>query len=155
MWYFVPQGGLNTDAEYDLTIAIASEAEEVSSTTNMIAEQIGNITQPPPGVNNFKLGFASPGFTTTYPDITFRSSTAGASRYDVTVFIHVMERIWSDLDHTDLIEERERIVEWNIGTINTMTTKGGGAAEGGERFAVLFHATQLEAILTSPAYCTG
>ena len=97
MWYFVPQGGLNTDAEYDLTIAIASEAEEVSSTTNMIAEQIGNITQPPPGVNNFKLGFASPGFTTTYPDITFKwSSTAGASRYDVTVFIHVIERIWSD-----------------------------------------------------------
>ena len=147
MWYFVPQGGLNTDAEYDLTIAIASEAEEVSSTTNMIAEQIGNITQPPPGVNNFKLGFASPGFTTTYPDITFKwSSTAGASRYDVTVFIHVMERIWSDLDHTDLIEERERIVEWNIGTINTNDDEGGEVLQkevSGSRFYSTL-ATQLE-----------
>ena len=105
MWFFVPEGGLDTDAEYDLSIAIDEEPEDVSSTTNMIAEQIGNITQPPPGVNNFKIGFASPGFTTTYPDITFKwSSTAGASRYDITVFIHVIERIWNDVDHTDLIE---------------------------------------------------
>lgn len=148
MWYFVPEGGLDTDAEYDLTIAIEEEEEEVSSTTNMIAEQIGNITQPPPGVNNFKLGFASPGFVTTYPDITFKwSSTAGASRYDITVFIHVIERIWNDLEHTDLLEERERVVEWNIGTLNTDDDEGGEVLQkevSGSRFYSTL-ATQLEA----------
>jgi len=46
MWYFIPEGGLDTDAEYDLAIAIEGE-DDVSSSTNMIAEQIGNITQPP------------------------------------------------------------------------------------------------------------
>ncbi|MBN31770.1 MAG: hypothetical protein CL845_07260 [Crocinitomicaceae bacterium] len=147
MWYFVPQDGLNTDAEYDLTIGIASETEEVSSTTNMIAEQIGNITQPPPGVNSFKLGFASPGFTTTYPDITFKwSSTAGASRYDIAVLIHVVERIWNDLEHTDLLEERERIVEWNLGSKSTEDDGGGEPLQkevSGQRFFTTL-ATQLE-----------
>jgi hypothetical protein len=148
MWYFVPQGGLNTDAEYDLSIDIASDDDEIRSTTNMIAEQIGNITQPPPGVNNFKLGFASPGFVTTYPDITFKwSSTAGASRYDITVFIHVIERVWNDLAHTDLLEERERVVEWNIGTLNTDDDEGGEVLQkevSGSRFYSTL-ATQLEA----------
>lgn len=148
MWYFVPVGGLNTDAEYDLSIDIASDEDEVRSTTNMIAEQIGNITQPPPGVNNFKLGFASPGFVTTYPDITFKwSSTAGASRYDITVFIHVTERVWNDLAHTDLLEERERIVEWNIGSLNTDDDEGGEVLQkevSGSRFYSTL-ATQLDA----------
>lgn len=147
MWYFVPEVGLDTDAEYDLEIAIDEEEELVSATTNMIAEQIGNITQPPPGVNNFKLGFASPGFVTTYPDITFKwSSTAGASRYDITVFIHVIERVWNDLEHTDLLEERERIVEWNIGTLNTDDDEGGEVLQkeiSGSRFYSTL-ATQLD-----------
>ena len=147
MWYFVPVAGLDTDAEYDLAIAIDEEEELVSATTNMIAEQIGNITQPPPGVNNFKLGFASPGFVTTYPDITFKwSSTAGASRYDITVFIHVIERVWNDLEHTDLLEERERIVEWNIGTLNTDDDEGGEVLQkeiSGSRFYSTL-ATQLD-----------
>ena len=147
MWYFVPEDGLDTDAEYDLEIAIDEEEELVSATTNMIAEQIGNITQPPPGVNNFKLGFASPGFVTTYPDITFKwSSTAGASRYDITVFIHVIERVWNDLEHTDLLEERERIVEWNIGTLNTDDDEGGEVLQkeiSGSRFYSTL-ATQLD-----------
>ena len=148
MWYFVPESGLDTDAEYDLTISIEEEEEEVRSTTNMIAEQIGNITQPPPGVNNFKLGFASPGFVTTYPDITFKwSSTAGASRHDITVFIHVIEYVWNDLEHTDLFEARERIVEWNIGTLNTDDDEGGEVLQkevSGSRFFSTL-ATQLEA----------
>ena len=55
MWYFVPEGGLDTYAEYDLSIAIDEEPEVVSSTTNMIAEQIGNITQPPRASTTSKL----------------------------------------------------------------------------------------------------
>ena len=147
MWYFVPEGGLNSDATYDFDMEIASEATPVSSSTNMIAEQIGNITQPPPGVNNFKLGFASVGFQTTYPDITFKwASTAGASRYDITVYIHVIERIWADLDHTVLVEERPRVVEWNIGTLNTSDDGGGEVLQkevSGERFFTTL-ATKLE-----------
>lgn len=148
MWYFVPEGGLNSDATYDFDLEIASEATPVSSSTNMIAEQIGNITQPPPGVNNFKLGFASVGFQTTYPDITFKwASTAGASRYDITVYIHVIERIWEDLNHTVLLEERPRVVEWNIGTLNTSDDGGGEVLQkevSGERFFTTL-ATKLEA----------
>ncbi|MDG2208769.1 MAG: hypothetical protein P8K81_02145, partial [Flavobacteriales bacterium] len=117
MWYFVPEGGLNADAEYDFDLEIVGNAG-AEATTNMIANQIGNITQPPPGVANFKLGFVSLGFQTTYPDITFKwSSTAGAKRYDITVMVHVMERIWEDLSHTVLLEEKERVVEWNIGSL--------------------------------------
>jgi hypothetical protein len=147
MWFFVPEGGLDTDGEYDLNISIESEETPVSATTNMIAEQVGNITQPPPGVNNFKIGFASVGFQTTFPDITFKwSSTAGASRYDITVFIHVFERVWQDLEHTILLEERERVVEWNIGTLNTDDDEGGQVLQkevSGERFYTKL-ATKLE-----------
>lgn len=146
MWYFVPEGGLNTDAEYDFDLEIVGDSS-AEATTNMIANQIGNITQPPPGVPNFKLGFVSLGFQTTYPDITFKwSSTAGAKRYDITVMIHVMERIWEDLGHTVLLEEKERVVEWNIGSLSTNDDGGGQVlqkAVSGERFFTTL-ATQLE-----------
>ena len=91
MWYFVPEEGLGTDAEYDLSIAIDEEPEEVSSTTNMIAEQIGNITQPP-RVNNFKIGFAV-GFDDLSGHHLQVVIDRRGGRYDVTVFIHVIERI--------------------------------------------------------------
>lgn len=147
MWFFVPEQGLDTDAEYDLDISILTEDAQITSSTNMIAEQIGNITQPPPGVNNFKLGFASVSQTIIYPDITFKwSSTEGASRYDIAVYVHVIERIWNDLGHTDLAEERERLIEWNIGTLNTENDEGGQVlqkAVSGERFYSIL-ATKLE-----------
>ena len=147
MWYFIPEGGLNTDAEYDLKIAIEGEEDDVTATTNMIAEQIGNISQPPPGVTNFKIGFASVGFQTTFPDITFKwSSTAGASRYDATMLIHVTERMWNDEAHTDLLTEEERIIEWPIGTLTTQDDEGGDILQkevSGERFFTTL-ASQLE-----------
>ena len=146
MWYFIPEGGLDTDAEYDLDISIADEGD-VSSTTNMIAERIGNISQPPPGVTNFKLGFASVGFQTTFPDLTFKwSSTAGASRYDAKILIHVIERTWNDEEHTDLLTEEERIIEWPIGTLNTQDDEGGDVLQkevSGERFFTTL-ASQLQ-----------
>ncbi|MBT6163060.1 MAG: DUF4249 family protein [Crocinitomicaceae bacterium] len=146
MWYFIPEGGLDTDAEYDLDISIADEGD-VSSTTNMIAERIGNISQPPPGVTNFKLGFASVGFQTTFPDLTFKwSSTAGPSRYDAKMLIHVIERTWNDEEHTDLLTEEERIIEWPIGTLNTQDDEGGDVLQkevSGERFFTTL-ASQLQ-----------
>lgn len=125
MWFFVPEQGMNSDAEYHFHMLIEGE-EEVAAETNMIAQQIGNITQPPPGVANFKLGFASLGFATTFPDLTFKwSSTAGASRYDAMLLIHVTERVWNDLEHTDLLEERDVVVEWPVGTLSTSSDEGG------------------------------
>ena len=146
MWFFVPENGLNSDAQYHFHMLINGE-EEVKAQTNMIAQQIGNITQPPPGVSNFKLGFASMGFVTTFPDLTFKwSSTAGASRYDALLLIHVTERVWNNLEHTDLLEEREVIVEWPVGTLTTTTDLGGQVLQkevSGQNFYTNL-ATQLE-----------
>jgi hypothetical protein len=146
MWFFVPEGGLDSEAEYDFSLDIA-DGTHAEATTNMIATQAGNITQPPPGVSNFKFGFASIGFQTTYPDITFKwSSTDGASQYDISMRIHVTERIWGDLAHTQLVDEVERIVEWPMGSLRTDSDEGGEVLQkevSGERFFTTL-ATQLE-----------
>lgn len=146
MWFFVPEGGLDAAAEYDFNLDI-TDGTHAEATTNMIATQAGNITQPPPGVNNFKFGFASIGFQTTYPDITFKwTSTDGASQYDISMRIHVTERIWADLAHTQLVDEIERIVEWPMGSLRTDSDDGGEGLQkevSGERFFTTL-ATQLE-----------
>ena len=137
MWFFVPEGGLDSEAEYDFSLDIA-DGTHAEASTNMIATQAGNITQPPPGVTNFKFGFASIGFQTTYPDITFKwSSTEGASQYDISMRIHVKERIWADLEHTQLVDELDRIIEWPMGSLRTDTDEGGEVLQkevNGERF---------------------
>ena len=137
MWFFVPEGGLDSEAEYDFSMDIA-DGTHAEASTNMIATQAGNITQPPPGVVNFKFGFASIGFQTTYPDITFKwSSTEGASQYDISMRIHVTERIWADLEHTQLVDELDRIIEWPMGSLRTDTDEGGEVLQkevNGERF---------------------
>ncbi len=137
MWFFVPEGGLDSEAEYDFRLDIA-DGTHAEASTNMIATQAGNITQPPPGVVNFKFNFASIGFQTTYPDITFKwSSTEGASQYDISMRIHVKERIWADLEHTQLVDELDRVIEWPMGSLRTDTDEGGEVLQkevSGERF---------------------
>ncbi len=137
MWFFVPEGGLDSEAEYDFSLDIA-DGTHAEASTNMIATQAGNITQPPPGVVNFKFNFASIGFQTTYPDITFKwSSTEGASQYDISMRIHVKERIWADLEHTQLVDELDRVIEWPMGSLRTDTDEGGEVLQkevSGERF---------------------
>ena len=137
MWFFVPEGGLDSEAEYDFSLDIA-DGTHAEASTNMIATQAGNITQPPPGVVNFKFNFASIGFQTTYPDITFKwSSTEGASQYDISMRIHVKERIWADLEHTQLVDELDRVIEWPMGSLRTDTDEGGEVLQkevNGERF---------------------
>lgn len=137
-WYFVPPSGLNPNAEYDLEVDIA-DGTEVRATTDMIASIAGNITQPPPGVVGYKMGFANIGpASTTYPDQTFKwSTTAGARRYEVTLVIHVIEREWADAAHTQLVEERTRDIEWYIGSVDASSTSGGQVLikeVNGERF---------------------
>ena len=63
--YFAKTTGndqLNPDAEYRLELTI-DDTVNVSAVTNMIGVTVGNITQPPMGIDNLKLGFASVGST--------------------------------------------------------------------------------------------
>ena len=146
MWFFVPENGLDVEAEYDFSLDIA-DGKHAEASTNMIVTPPGNITQPPPGVVNYKFNFASIGFQTTYPDIKFKwSSTDGASQYDISMRIHVEERIWADLAHTQLVDERSRVIEWPMGSLRTSSDGGGEALQkevNGERFFSTL-ATKLE-----------
>jgi hypothetical protein len=147
-WFFVPEGGLNPDALYDLDVVLA-DGDHPTATTNLIASVTGNITQPPAGVSTFKYGFANIGpFTTTFPDITFKwSSTTGASRYDVAMEIMIQEQVWANEAHTDLVETRDRTLVWSIGSVDTNDDEGGEVLTkvvNGEQF-FSFLATKLEA----------
>jgi hypothetical protein len=146
-WYFVPEGGLNAASEYQIEVDIA-DGDRAVATTNLIASVTGNITQPPAGVATFKYGFANigPSFT-TYPDLTFKwASTAGASRYDVSMDIHVTEKVWADDAHTELLETRNRVLTWAIGSVDTNDDDGGEVLSkvvNGEQF-FSFLANRLE-----------
>lgn len=147
-WFFVPSGGLDPTAEYELDIALA-DGDHPHAFTNLIAPVVGNITQPPSGVATFKYGFANIGQNiTTFPDITFKwASTPGASRYDVSMTIAVTEHLWADEAHTDLLETIERSLVWAIGSVDTNDDEGGeilAKVVNGEQF-FSFLANKLEA----------
>ena len=125
-WYFVSPAGLNPSSSYRISVDLA-DGDQAQATTNLISSVPGNITQPPSGVATFKYGFANigPSFT-NYPDITFKwASTAGASRYDVSMDILVTEFIWADDAHTELLEARDRVLTWSIGSLDTNSDEGG------------------------------
>lgn len=125
-WFFPTPSGLDLDATYRFVLELA-DGDEAEAETDMIAAIAGNITQPPPGVSNFKYSFANigPSFT-NYPILTFKwSSAPGARRYDASMRVHVVERMWEDLAHTVLAEERERVIEWYIGSVTTDDIEGG------------------------------
>ncbi len=125
-WYVPTPGGLDVDAEYRFVLDVA-DGHTAEAQTDMIEAITGNITQPPPGVNNFKYSFANIGPSlTTYPILTFKwSSAPGARRYDASMRVHVVERIWADLEHTVLQQEVERVIEWYIGSVTTNDIDGG------------------------------
>jgi len=129
--YFAPTRAndgtaLNPDAEYRLELVI-DDTTEVEAITNMISTTIGNITQPPMGIDNLKLGFASVGSSNvTYPNYTFKwSSTEGASRYDAIILVHFIEHYWADDFHTLLDSSRARTIEMPIGTVDPNDDDGG------------------------------
>ena len=116
---------LNPDAEYRLEVLI-DDTVEVSASTNMIGETIGNITQPPMGIDNVKLGFASVGSSIVqYPTYTFRwSSTPGASRYDAVLVVHYVEHYWADDFHTELDSTKNRSLEIFMGSVDPSDDEG-------------------------------
>lgn len=116
---------LNPDAEYRLELTI-DDTVNVSAVTNMIGVTVGNITQPPMGIDNLKLGFASVGSTVVqYPNYNFRwSSTPGASRYDAVLVVHYVENYWADDFHTELDSTKQRSMEIFIGTVEPNDDEG-------------------------------
>lgn len=116
---------LNPDAEYRLELTI-DDTVNVSAVTNMIGVTVGNITQPPMGIDNLKLGFASVGSTIVqYPTYNFRwSSTPGASRYDAVLVVHYVENYWADDFHTELDSTKHRSMEIFIGTVEPNDDEG-------------------------------
>ena len=120
--YFAPtraNESLNPDAHYRLEIEI-DDSVNVSAETNMIAVSVGNIQQPPAGLNNVKLNFANVGPSqVTYPNYPFKwLSTSGASRYDAVLRVHFIEHYWADDFHTVLDSSRDRTIEMPIGTVD-------------------------------------
>jgi hypothetical protein len=117
---------LNPEAQYRLDLVI-DDTTDVEATTNLIGETVGNITQPPMGVDNIKLGFASVGSSqVTYPDYTFKwSSTEGASRYDAVLLVHFTEHYWADDAHTVLDSSKARVMEIPVGTVDPNDDEGG------------------------------
>ena len=129
--YFVstrPQDGdkLNPDASYRLEIVI-DDTTEVEANTNLVAVTLGNITQPPMGIDNLKLGFANVGSTNVnYPDYTFKwSSTPGASRYDASLRVHFVENYWADDFLTILDSSKIRSIDIPIGSVDPDDDGGG------------------------------
>lgn len=117
---------LNSEASYRLEIFI-DDTLDIEASTNMIALALGNITQPPMGIDNLKLGFASVGITNvTYPDYTFKwSSTTGAARYDAAIRVHFMEHYWADDFLTILDSSKYRTLEIPIGSLDPNDDDGG------------------------------
>lgn len=125
-WFVPTPSGLDVDSDYRLVLNLA-DGHVAEAETDMIEAITGNINQPPPGVSNFKYSLANIGPSlTTYPILTFKwSSAPGARRYDASLRVHVVERVWSDLAHTQLVREQEEVIEWYIGSVTTDEVEGG------------------------------
>lgn len=147
-WFFPSPNGLDLESTYRFVMEV-SDGDQAEAETDMIAAIAGNITQPPPGVSNFKYSFANIGpALTTYPILTFKwSSAPGARRYDASMRVHVVERMWQDEAHTVLAQEQEKVIEWYIGSVTTNDLEGGESMQlelEAEQFYRLMNA-QLEA----------
>lgn len=124
-YFFETPGGLNTDRLYRLKLEFPDR--EVEATTDVIPTVVGGILFPPAGNPNFNLNWASvTPQGTTYFNQTFRwNSAANARRYEATLRIYYIERVWTNPSHTTLVEENQRVLEWNLGRITTNNLNGG------------------------------
>ncbi|MBM71996.1 MAG: hypothetical protein CL847_04345 [Crocinitomicaceae bacterium] len=127
-YYAVTSGAnsLNTENEYKFELVL-DDTTEVEAQTNLISPVIGNITQPPMGVSNIQMGFASVGsINVTYPNYTFKwSSTPGAARYDAVLLVHYLEHYWANDNLTELDSSRVKTMEIPIGSASPSDDEGG------------------------------
>lgn len=112
-------------ADYKLELVIDSTTE-VEAVTDIIEAQVGNIIQPPVGID-IKMNFANVGLgNVTYPPYTFKwNSTEGAARYDAVLIVHYIEHFWADDFQTVLDSTKERTMEIPIGTVDPNNSNGG------------------------------
>lgn len=125
-YYFLTPDGLDDDYQYRLALDFPGKPS-VSATTDIIGSSPGAITFPPAGNQTFKLNWASvSGNGTTYFNQTFKwNSLPNARRYEATLRIFLTERVWADLNHTQLVEERPIVLDWFLGRESTNSTSGG------------------------------
>ena len=125
-YYFLTPDGLNDDYQYRLALDFPGKPS-VAAITDVIGSSPGAISFPPAGNTSFKLNWASvSGSGTTYFNQTFKWNTLpNARRYEATLRIYLTERVWADLNHTQLVEERPVVLDWFLGRETTNRVTGG------------------------------
>lgn len=126
-YFFVPEDGLDQseDIEYRLFIDF-DDKEDVRGTSNVVdyPENNSNVSQPPPGVDNFSVNLATVvGDNTVYGSSTFKwNSSPNSGRYEVSLDFHYIERVWEDVGHTTLVSETPKTLNWFVGSVTAPTS---------------------------------
>lgn len=125
-YFFPTPNGLDANRNYRLVLEFPDRTVEAE--TDLVNVPIGAIQFPPAGNQTFNLNWASvnlAGSTTYFPQ-TFRWTTgAGARRYEASLLVYMIERVYSDPSHTNLVAETPRVLEWKLGDVVTSQTVGG------------------------------
>lgn len=121
-YYTATPGGVDPNSTYRLNVDFADKVD-VEASTNVIDIPIGFISSPisPEQSTQYPgVGFAAvtPNGTIYYDQSFEWLSTPNATRYDATMIIYVTEYVYSDETWTELVEVRDRQLEWFLGTRN-------------------------------------
>ena len=120
-YYFVNEGEWNEENSYRISVDFKNRTD-VSAETRIITADGGLVTTPNQyAPENYTIRFANIfGDVTTYTDFNSKwNPYTNAHRYDVSLRMHYKEYIYEDTDHTVLLEENDRILTWDIGTIKS------------------------------------
>lgn len=114
VYYFVPSGGLDIDATYDLNIDIDNGRKQVTASTNLV--------QGFDFVSTFKIqvhaGINFAGANQSYRDITMKWTTAeGASMYESGLVFY-----FDEYSQNGIVEKS---VSWSFGKSTSLSTNGG------------------------------
>lgn len=127
-YYAHTPGGLNTGSDYRLNIDFTSK-EDVEATTDVIATPVGSVQYPfSPDVNpqfpGVNFAAVTPNGTIYYDQQFEWLASANATRYEASMRIFVTEYIYSSDQWENLVEVRERALDWVIGTDNAAPDAG-------------------------------
>ncbi|MCT4581703.1 MAG: hypothetical protein N4A35_09825 [Flavobacteriales bacterium] len=114
VYFFVPNGGLNTDATYKLTVNIDEGRKTAKAETKLVGNlDFGQLFKQQA---HSGLSFASP--NNSYSDVPVRwLSVEGASRYETSMVFYYDEHNQNGIE--------EKSIEWFLGASNSKTTDGG------------------------------
>lgn len=114
VYYFVPSGGLNTDATYKLTVNIDEGRKTVSAQTGLV----GSLDF----VSTFKIaahaGLSLANANGSYNTIPVKwTSATGASKYETGMTMY--------FDEYNQNEVEEKSISWSLGKSTSLTLNGG------------------------------